>query len=160
HRTIWRVGRIRMSRIALALGCLILSSAVEAAPRYSGTIVAVDPAGSSITLNELGAGVPGGRNQEIPRVIGLSPGTTLLREARAVQGVAELGFAAAGWPVADVGTPRLKGFAVRARRDLPILPLARQPHLDVVGLGRREPHVGCAEQHDPVRQLEPLQNFL
>jgi len=72
-----------MSRIALALGCLILSSAVEAAPRYSGTIVAVDPAGSSITLNELGAGVPGGRNQEIPRVIGLAPGTKLLLTARA-----------------------------------------------------------------------------
>ena len=72
-----------MSRIALALGCLILSSAVEAAPRYSGTIVAVDPAGSSITLNELGAGVPGGRNQEIPRVIRLSPGTTFLLAARA-----------------------------------------------------------------------------
>jgi len=72
-----------MSRIALALGCLILSSAVEAGPRYSGTIVAIDSAGSSITLNELGAGVPGGHNQVIPRVIGLSPGTTLLLATRA-----------------------------------------------------------------------------
>jgi hypothetical protein len=72
-----------MRRIVLALGCLCLSFAVEAAPRYSGTIVAVDPAGSSITLNELGAGVPGGRNQEIPHVIGLSPGTKLLLATRA-----------------------------------------------------------------------------
>jgi len=72
-----------VSRIALALGCLILSSAVEAAPRYSGTIVAVDLAGSSITLNELGAAGPGGRNQEIPRVIGLAPGTKLLLAVRA-----------------------------------------------------------------------------
>src|SRR5207237_7877430 len=60
HRTICRVGRIRVSRIALALGCLILSSAVEAAPRYSGTIVAVALAGSPITLNEPRAPRPGG----------------------------------------------------------------------------------------------------
>jgi hypothetical protein len=72
-----------MSRVALALGCLILFSAVEAAPRYSGTIVAVDSGGSSITLNELGAGVPGGRNQEIPHVIRLSPGTKILLATRA-----------------------------------------------------------------------------
>jgi hypothetical protein len=75
-----------MSRIALALACLSLFSAADAAPRYSGTIVAVDPAGSSITLTELGAGVPGGRNEVIPRVIGLSPGTTLLLATRAADG--------------------------------------------------------------------------
>ena len=73
-----------MARIvrALALGGLLLS-AVEAAPRYSGTIVAVDPGGRSITLNELGPGIPGGRNQEIRRVIELSAATTLLLATRA-----------------------------------------------------------------------------
>ncbi len=59
--------------LALALGSLLLASAVPAAPRYSGTILAVDPGGRSITLNELSVGIPGGGNQEIHRVIELSP---------------------------------------------------------------------------------------
>jgi hypothetical protein len=73
-----------MTRIALALaiGSLLLPAAAQAGPRYSGTIVAIDPSGSSITLNELGVGLPGGRNQEIPRVIELAPATKLLVATR------------------------------------------------------------------------------
>ena len=60
----------------------------------------------------------------------------------------------------DVRAPRLERLGVAAGRDLAVRLLARQPHLDVVGLRRREPHVAGAQQHRPIRQLEALQDFL
>jgi hypothetical protein len=73
-----------MTRIGLALafGSLLLLAAAQAGPRYSGTIVAIDPGGRSITLNELGVGLPGGRNQEIPHLIELGPATKFLLASR------------------------------------------------------------------------------
>ena len=60
----------------------------------------------------------------------------------------------------DVRAARLKRLGVAAGRNLAIRLLARQPHLDVVRLRRRESHVAGAEQHRAIRQLEPLQHFL
>ena len=81
-------------------------------------------------------------------------------EARSVQRVHELRLAGAAGAELDVRAARLERLGVAAGRDLAIRLLARQPHLDVVGLRRREAHVAGAQQHRAVRQLEPLQHFL
>ena len=62
--------------------------------------------------------------------------------------------------IAGVHAPRLEIGADRARRDLAIGPLPRQPDLDVVGLGRGEAHVAGAQRHDAIGQIEPLQHLL
>src|SRR3569833_341299 len=80
-------------------------------------------------------------------------------ETRAIQGMHELGLAGLGIAPSRLQTPRLKILEVAARGDLAILLLARQPHLEVVGLGGREPHVAGAERHHAIRQPQQLQHL-
>ena len=68
------------------------------------------------------------------------------------------GSALAVGPVLDAGPTRLKRLGVAAGGYLPVLSLPRQPDLDVVGLGRREPHVARAEGDRPIGQAETLQD--
>ena len=44
----------------------------------------------------------------------------------------------------------LKGFEIAARGNFPVTILRRQPHLEVIRSGRREPHIARAERHHPV----------
>src|SRR6185503_4799844 len=81
------------------------------------------------------------------------------REPGAVERVAELRLAAGGGPELEVEPAGLEGLAVRAGRDLAILPLPRQPDLEVVALGRREAGVARAVQHHAVGQLEALEDL-
>src|SRR3989441_1044746 len=81
-------------------------------------------------------------------------------EPRAVERVAVLGAAAGGGAVADLGPARLERRAVRARRDLAVLPLPGQPDLHVVALRRLEPHVAGAVEHHPIGELEALEHRL
>src|SRR5438874_11378154 len=74
------------------------------------------------------------------------------REAGAVERVTELGLAAAGGLVADVGAAAAEISIGGARRDLAIPVLPRQPHLDVVALGRAEADVPRASLHHAIRQ--------
>src|SRR5262249_9212705 len=74
-------------------------------------------------------------------------------EARAIQRVAVVSFAATGWAIPDFGSARLVRLAVRARRDLAVLALPRQPHFQVVRLGGRLSHVARAELDDAVREF-------
>src|SRR5216684_4922938 len=62
--------------------------------------------------------------------------------------------------VADVGAPGLEVEEVRAGADLAIGLLPRQPHFQVVGLGRGEAHVAGGEGDDAVVQPERLQHGL
>ena len=71
-----------------------------------------------------------------------------------------LGLPGAVRAVLDVRAPRLERLGVAAGRDLPVFLLARQPDLDVVGLGRREPHVAGAEDDRAIREPQPLQHRL
>src|SRR5689334_14370212 len=59
-------------------------------------------------------------------------------KARSVQRVHELGLLAFAAAEADRSAARLEVAVVRARGDLLVRVLARQPDLEVVGLGRRE----------------------
>src|SRR5262249_39199268 len=61
------------------------------------------------------------------------------RQTRAVQGGAELGATAALGAIANLGPASAEGIVVRAGRDLAVTILTRQPHLDVVALGRPQP---------------------
>src|SRR5437016_1251252 len=80
------------------------------------------------------------------------------RHARRVERMRQLGLRARRRAVADVGTPRLEvGEGARAR-DLEPLADARRPDFEVVRLGAGEPQVARGEQHDAVRELEPLQH--
>src|SRR5206468_1736227 len=76
----------------------------------------------------------GHRNRSALLLIGLHHGNqrTADRDAGAVERVHE---AHAVFPVAEAGVhaPRLEVTAVRARGDLAVHPLPRQPYLDVVG---------------------------
>src|SRR5579871_2965411 len=54
----------------------------------------------------------------------------------AVQGVDELGLVLAFRPISNVRPPRLVRLEIRARRNLAVELLARQPHFDVVSLCR------------------------
>ena len=58
---------------------------------------------------------------------------------------------------ARLHAPRLERFAIGARRDLAIVLLARQPHFEIVGLGRRRAGVARAELQHAIRQLEFFQ---
>src|SRR5215213_10794041 len=60
------------------------------------------------------------------------------REAGAVERVHEARLLLSRRTVAGIHAARLEIRADRAARNLAIHPLPRQPHLDVVGLGRRE----------------------
>src|ERR1700756_199681 len=55
--------------------------------------------------------------------------------------------------------PRLIGLEIRARRNLAVQLLSRQPDLDIVRLRRRRSHITRAERHGAVMQTESLQNF-
>src|SRR5439155_12508195 len=66
------------------------------------------------------------------------------RQPRAIECVAEVGTPAALRPILEIQTPRLKRLAVGARGDLAVLPLPRQPDLEIVALGGGEPHVARA----------------
>ena len=67
---------------------------------------------------------------------------------------------AVGILVAQVHPAGLVVFAVGATGDLEVVALARCPHLDVVGGGAAEAHVGGAKLEDAVVQVERLQNLL
>ena len=56
--------------------------------------------------------------------------------------------------------PRLECFAVRARRNLPVLLLAGQPDFEVIALGRRKTDIASAKRHDAIGKVEFLQNDL
>src|SRR5439155_913848 len=73
---------------------------------------------------------------------------------------AVLGPAAALRAIADLGATAAEGVVVRARRDLTVAALPRQPHLGVVALGRAEPQVADAALDHAVRELEALQHRL
>src|SRR5450756_1251159 len=64
----------------------------------------------------------------------------------AIQCVQELAFLRAGLSacsqrlISNVRPPRLECLEIRAGRNLPVEPLSRQPHLQVIRLRRRESH--------------------
>ena len=62
--------------------------------------------------------------------------------------------------IARIHAPGLEITAHRTTRDFAVGVLARQPHLDVVGLLRRKAHVAGAERDDAVMQAEQLEHFL
>src|SRR5579872_3373587 len=63
-------------------------------------------------------------------------------------------------PVTDQGSPRLEVLAVRARRNLAVRLLAREPYFQVVRLRRRKAHVARAESHRSIWELEELEYLL
>jgi hypothetical protein len=69
--------------IALSLALVVPVCAALAAeqPKYSGKVVAIDPSGQTITLEELGPGTSSG-NQVIARRIRLTPQTNILVASR------------------------------------------------------------------------------
>ncbi len=76
-----------MSRVSVVLALaglvLVVQNVSAAESRYSGTILAVDASGRSITLEELGAGPRGKRKNEIiARSIALTPATKILLVTR------------------------------------------------------------------------------
>src|SRR3546814_18458616 len=85
----------------------------------------------------------------------LVPYTTLCRaadrEARAVERVDEFGAFCAFAAEAGVHAPRLAIAAVGTARNLALAALAAQPHLQVIGLARREANAAPAEKHPGVR---------
>ena len=82
------------------------------------------------------------------------------REAGAVQRVQEPRLRPGLRAVAQARAAGLEVLAVRARRDLAVRLLPRQPDLDVVGLGGGEAHVAGRQHDHAVRQAEPLQHLL
>ena len=74
--------------------------------------------------------------------------------------VCHVARAAALGAVADVQAPGLEVGRVRARSELAVALLARQPRLAVVLLGRRGAEVADRDVHHPVGQLERLQDVL
>src|SRR2546429_1196777 len=82
------------------------------------------------------------------------------RHPRRVERMRQLGLRARGRPVADIGAPRLEVREGAGARHLEPLPDARRPDFEVVRLGAGEPQVARGEQHDAVRELEPLQHGL
>ena len=82
------------------------------------------------------------------------------RQARAVQGVHQLRALGARALEADFGAPGLVVGKVAAGGDFPVEVLPRQPHLDVIGLGRGEAHVAGAQHDDPVGQAQLLKDRL
>ena len=81
-------------------------------------------------------------------------------QAGAVQRVQMGRPAAVGGPAADAGAARLIGLAVGAGGDLAVGLLARQPDLEIVGLGGGDAHVAGRQRHHAVGQLEQLQHSL
>src|SRR5690349_15855261 len=70
----------------------------------------------------------------------------------------EFGFALALRAVTDIRAPRLKALEIAARRYLPIEVLAGKPDFEIIGLGCGKTHIAGAEQHTPIREVEPLQD--
>jgi len=62
--------------------------------------------------------------------------------------------------VADAEAPRLEVGRVRGRRELAVALLVREPSFAVVLLRSRRAEVAGRDVHDPVRDLEPLQDLL
>src|SRR5690606_32341352 len=82
------------------------------------------------------------------------------RRAGAIERMHGFGLAAVGVAPARLHPPGLEIPAVRARRDLAIGLLRRQPDLQVVSLARGEPHVARTPQHAPVWQAQALEHGL
>ena len=82
------------------------------------------------------------------------------REARAVQGVDELGLGPARRAVADSRPPGLEVPKIAARGDLPVGVLGGEPDLQVVGLGGGEAEVPGAERYRPVVEPQELEHPL
>src|SRR5262249_45816343 len=82
------------------------------------------------------------------------------RDTGSVERVERAWLLARRRPVANLRAPRLKVLAVRARRDLLVHALPRQPDLEVVRLRRRESEVAGAQRDDAIVQAEALQHAL
>src|ERR1039457_1743511 len=81
-------------------------------------------------------------------------------QSAAVQRVYKLSLVLAFGTVANVGAPCLIRLEIRARRNLAIQLLSRQPDFNVVCFRRRRSHVARAQRHGAVMQPQLLQNFL
>src|SRR5207302_2434244 len=82
------------------------------------------------------------------------------RQAAAVQRVHEARLLLRSRPEADLRTARLEIRERRARADLAVRLLARQPDLQVVRLLRGEPQVARAKRNHPVVEAQPTQRLL
>jgi hypothetical protein len=69
------------------------------------------------------------------------------REGRAVQRVHQARLGLGLRAVADLRAPRLEVAEVRAARDLPVVALPRQPHLEIVRLLRARPEIAVRRAH-------------
>ena len=58
-----------------------------------------------------------------------------------------------------VRPPRLKCLEIRTRRNFAEKLLPRQPHFNVVSLGRSKAQVGSAQRHHAIMQSQPLQDY-
>ena len=65
-----------------------------------------------------------------------------------------------GAPETDGGPAGLIILEITARGNLPVEVLTRQPHLDIIGLGRGKAHVPGAQHHHPVMQPQFLEDLL
>ena len=65
-----------------------------------------------------------------------------------------------GVAVLDVRTTRLEVRAVRARGDLLVAVVRRQPHLEVIRLGGGEPDVARAQADHAVRQAQQRRQWI
>src|SRR6201987_877685 len=81
------------------------------------------------------------------------------RQPAAVQSMYKFRFVFALRTEPDIRPPRLVRLEIRARRNLAIQLLTRQPDFNIVRLRRRWPHVARAQRHRSVMQPEFLQNF-
>ena len=70
----------------------------------------------------------------------------------------KIGQLAALGPKSNIGSPRLKGFEIAARRNFPVRVLRGDPDFEIIGFGSGESQVAAAQADDPVGQFERLQN--
>jgi hypothetical protein len=70
-----------MLRTAIALTLAVVLAHASEQPKYSGKVVAVDPSGQTITVEELGPGTSSG-NQVVARRIRLTPETSITVASR------------------------------------------------------------------------------
>ena len=54
-----------------------------------------------------------------------------------------MGRLAALGPKSNIGSPRLKGFEIAARRNFPVRVLRGDPDFEIIGLGSGEPQVAA-----------------
>src|SRR5262249_45260903 len=100
-------------------------------------------------------------DRSVALLVGLHHGDerTADRHPRAVERMHGTDLPALLGTVAGAHAPRPNRAAVRARGNLAIGALPRQPYLDVVGLLRGKAHVAGAQGDDPIVQLEAAQHF-